>query len=290
MNEAGILIQQIRNMNANLHSGSQFLVHLGDFNRPENSNCAASHFQSVSDILRNGPLPTLVLAGDNDFIECPNVTDAWDRYLTTFARDFEQGWSGASMMNVTRWNYLAQVDGYERLLSRPDMFSFYREGILFVSLALLNMKNAAPDDAFYQREAESLWWLTRHLDEYQDRGIRGVVLFSHAEESHDLDNFFEIDLKGAFSTRNITVPVIYLCGDSHRWDIDVGKYSDWSQFTYVSVDRGACADPLHIEIAPVVNGVTQHLSQGEGSRQYVVGDGLFRIDRQSGRYAINDCD
>lgn len=226
----------------------------------------------------------MVMIGDNDYFECPNRDEAWNRYLSTFTY-FEHEWNGGSNMNVSRWDYQAQVDGYGTL-SRPDMFSFYKEGILFISLALLNMKNEPPDGAFYEREAISLSWIKRHLQEYQDRGLRGIVMFSHAEESSDLDGFFNVDLKGAFDALGINVPVLYLCGDSHRWNIDVGKY--WSQFTYVSVDRGACADPLLIEIAPVVNGEMQYL-QHEGGNQFIAGDGLFCIDRQRGRYNNEDC-
>ena len=90
-----------------------------------------------------------------------------------------------------------------------------------------------------------------------------------------------------FDDENANVPVLYLCGDSHYWDIEEGKYS-WSEFTYVSVDRGACADPLLIEVAPVIEGET-HLLKVRAVRQYIVGDGLFRIDRQSGRYTSKEC-
>ena len=134
----------------------------------------------------------------------------------------------------------------------------------------------------------SLSWAQRRLREYGDADdFRGVVFFSHAEDSKDLEDFFEDDLRDLFYDENIDVPVLYLCGDSHSWDIEEGKYR-WSEFTYVSVDRGACADPLLIEVAPVIDGETQYF-EDEGSRQYIVGDGLFRIDRQSGRYNSKDC-
>jgi hypothetical protein len=91
-----------------------------------------------------------------------------------------------------------------------------------------------------------------HPREYVSENVfRGVVLFSHAEHSGDLEHFFEDD-------ENANAPVLYLCGDSHYWDIEEGKHS-WSEFTSVSVDRGACADPLLIEVAPVIEGETHLL-------------------------------
>ncbi len=141
------------------------------------------------------------------------------------------------------------------------MFAFYQEGILFMSLALLNMKNEDPDRNFREREAVSLSWARRRLREYvSEKDFRGVVLFSHAEHSGDLEQFFEDDLRQVFDDENANVPVLYLCGDSHYWDIEEGKYS-WSEFTYVSVDRGACADPLLIEVAPVIAGETQYFEK-----------------------------
>lgn len=258
--EAEILKGQINQMNNWIHPESLFMVHLGDFNHPDDTDCQQSHFNDISDILWNAPLPTFVLAGDNDFLECPDEEDAWYNYLNTFL-NYEEEWSEyRKLNNVLRWDYDAYVDGYGQV-SRPDMFAFYQEGILFMSLALLNMKNEDPDRNFREREAVSLSWARRRLREYvSEKDFRGVVLFSHAEHSGDLEQFFEDDLRQVFDDENANVPVLYLCGDSHYWDIEEGKYS-WSEFTYVSVDRGACADPLLIEVAPVIAGETQYFEK-----------------------------
>lgn len=283
--EAKVLRNQIVDMNEYLHSGSRFMVHLGDFNNPDDTDCKESHFYDIYNILWNGPLPTFVLAGDNDFQECPNKKEAWDNYLDTFM-DFEKEWSDyENLSGLLRWDYGARVDGYGDV-SRPDMFAFVQEGILFLSLALLNTKDGKPDSAFREREAVSLSWVKRRLEEHKYSDLRGVVFFSHAEESDDLEDFFEEDLRDVFDDFDMNVPVLYLCGDSHKWDIDEEKY--WDQFTYVSVDRGACADPLIVEVAPEIDGETQYFEYEEWN-QYIVGDGLFRIDRQGGRYKYKDC-
>ena len=42
-------------------------------------------------MLRKSPLPTFVLCGDNDYLDCKDSDKAWDRYLDTF-RDFDKEW------------------------------------------------------------------------------------------------------------------------------------------------------------------------------------------------------
>ena len=52
------------------------------------------------------------------------------------------------------------------------------------------MKNEDPDRNFREREAVSLSWAKRRLREYvSENDFRGVVLFSHAEYSGDLEHF-----------------------------------------------------------------------------------------------------
>lgn len=219
--------------------------------------------------MAEGPLPTFVLAGDNDYLECPEEDRAWQRYLDTFVGFEEEEWS--TKLDVDRRDRDSNVPGGR------EMFAFYEKGILFISMALLNMKNAKPDFLFDERLAVSTSWVEENLDKYKDDDLQGVVLLSHAEKSNDLKPYLENDLKAVFDDAGVDVPILYLCGDSHRFDIKRGLY--WDQFNYVTVDRGACADPLLVEVAG-----TQPLERDRPDMQYLVGGGLFRIDRQDGRY------
>jgi len=282
-----VLEYQIDTMNYYIHPGASFTVHVGDYNKPDDTKCSREHFEKVYDILWNGPLPTFVLAGDNDFLDCPDKEEAWDRYLETFV-DFEREWDGnlpegARELDVKRWNYDVELDGYGSV-ARPEMFAFYEDGILFISLAILNKGDE--DDEFDERVDVSTSWVKRSVSEFKDDGLRGIVLFSHAEDSDDLEDFFEDDLKSVMDYYDIDVPVVYICGDNHEWDLDK-KY--WKGFIYVQLDQGGCGDPLLIEVAPVVDGETQWF-ESAASSQYIIGDGLFRIDRQDGRYDSKDCD
>ena len=286
------LKDQIDYMKNYLHPGASFTVHLGDMQRGSETGCPLSQLEKVYNILWNGPLPTFVLAGDNDVLECNDEEDAWENYFDTFV-DFEQEWrgslpSGAREFDVYRWDQEREVEGYGDIVRR-DMFAFFEDGILFTSMALLNVKRGKPDDAFYERLAVSYSWVEKNLQKYKNEGLRGVVLFSHAEESDDLEGFFGYDLQDLFYYEDVYVPVLYICGDAHKWNIHSGMF-DWDEFTYIQVDNGACADPLIIEVAPLINGGTQPFdSSDSSSSQYLAGDGLFRIDRQYGRYEYKEC-
>lgn len=56
------------------------------------------------------------------------------------------------------------------------------------------------------------------------------------------------------------------------------------------MDQGAYADPLLVEVAMSQYGLMQSLTV-DNANQFIVGNGLFRIDRQKGRYtSIEDED
>ena len=265
--EEDVLDDQMVDMDG---SAAKFTVHLGDMQRGTETGCPLSRFQNVRDILERGPLPTFVLAGDNDYLECPNRKAAWQNYLDTFV-GFEDQWS--HNIDVYR-----RTSGSSNAPGGEEMFAFYEEGILFVSLAVMR-----GGGNFNTRVSASKDWLENNLEEYKDdEYFRGVIMFSHAEEDNQLDSFFD-DIGDIFENAGVDVPAAYLCGDAHHFRVRKNSY----YFTYIQVDQGACADPLLIEVAPLVDGVTELFDTGSSR---VFGDGLFRYDRQGGSYGFGKCD
>lgn len=66
---------------------------------------------------------------------------------------------------------------------------------------------------------------------------------------------------------------------------DLKTQQRWIGFTDIQVDQGGKADPLLVEVAPLQKGVMKPFKK-ESDMQHVFGDGLFRIDRQKGRYPV----
>ena len=109
-------------------------------------------------------------------------------------------------------------------------------------------------------------------------------MFGHGLLSQGVEEVF-VEIKQVFLKNQVFVPVLYMHGDGHEYVVneDFAYYYEWDYFTAIQVDAGAEADPLLVEVAMVKNGIMEPLV-AENDMQAVIGNGLFRIDRQNGRY------
>jgi hypothetical protein len=282
-----VLRSQIKAMNSNLYPGASFIVHVGDMMKGKQTDCALGLYTSVRTMLSLAPVPTLVLAGDNDILDCPSAETAWGYYHDNFV-DFEQEWALQARQEGAPYLDVSKV---KRNTNSSEMFSFVEDHILFLSINVLNMPSGEDtDDAFDARLATSKAWVTEQLAEkFHQNAIRGVVMFGHAHLSGDAGSFF-VDIKDVFVDARVMVPVLYMHGDGHRFFIndDFAQNNDWEYFTDIQVEQGARADPLLVTVAMVKNGVMEPLVV-ENDMQTIVGNGLFRIDRQGGCYDEDDC-
>jgi hypothetical protein len=282
-----MLSSQMSDMQANLAPGAAFTVHVGDMQKGFRTGCALTHFFQVANILLQGPLPTFVQVGDNDYLDCPDPPAAISNYRNTFV-GFEGNWTHT--LGVERWTTpeLVPVENdITRMVANPDMFAFVEDGILMMSFNILNMnleENEPPDDLFYERLADSTFWVTKQLQEHKSE-IRGVVMFGHAMVSPDIRPFFE-NLQTVFVNEGVYHPVLYIHGDGHDFNIntDLGINLGWPQFTRIEVDQGAFADPLLLTVARNNGGLAETLVPDSSGNQFLVGNGLFMVDRQAGRY------
>lgn len=189
-----------------------FTVHVGDIQKVDNTKCAESSYERVASLLKKGPLPTLLIPGDNDWYDCPDRQGSFQLFMKYFGK-FETMWHKADYQPLD----------VQRSEDNPELFVFYVEGILFVGIHLIN----APP---HQEEAE-LWdarmkmnkeWLALNVETYFEQyEIRGVIIFGHSLRSPRTRPFF---LSASDYFLNIThraeLPVLYLHGDGHKWDVD----------------------------------------------------------------------
>ena len=278
--EAKILSEQFENMTTSRHPGAQFVVHVGDFQSGLLSNCTETVYTDFRKIVLKSPLPMLVLAGDNDYLDCPHIEEAWSYFLQTFS-NIEKRWSdqlppGVNELAVNRW-----------WGQRPEMFSFVNDGILFLSVNLMNApEEQVNTEEWNSRMADNAAWVLSEADAaFAQHDIRGVVMFSHAQPSSLLLSYYQTILAQVFQER-LELPVLNFHGDGHVFKINRRFSNDtgWTGFTDIQVDQGGKADPLLVEVAPIVDGVMEPFSSDDSGLQHVFGDGLFRIDRQKGRY------
>eukprot|EP00531_Pseudo-nitzschia_arenysensis_P020631 CAMPEP_0116114878 /NCGR_PEP_ID=MMETSP0329-20121206/209_1 /TAXON_ID=697910 /ORGANISM="Pseudo-nitzschia arenysensis, Strain B593" /LENGTH=310 /DNA_ID=CAMNT_0003608275 /DNA_START=191 /DNA_END=1123 /DNA_ORIENTATION=+ len=254
-----------------------FTVHVGDIQKVSSTNCSESSYETAASILRKGPLPTLVTPGDNDYYDCPDRETSFGFFQKHFGT-FETNWHKKDYqgLNIHRWQ------------DHPEFFVFVREGILVIGLHLINApkKNEAID-SWNRRMNWNKEWMSRNVESYlESNEIRGVILLGHCLRSPRTRPFF-ISVADHFVniTHRENLPVLYLHGDGHDWDVDtkLSHQLHWKHYRDVQVDQGGYADPIIVDIAPQKKGKLKGL-KANSDLEVVFGRGLFRIDRQRGKY------
>lgn len=273
------LRHQIGDMHSHLHEKALFVVHVGDLQKYKVTNCSEEAFVKTKDYLVQLPLTALVIPGDNDYHLCPNPKVGWHNFENYFMHS-ERDWEYPDLVrplpfNVTRWEKC------------PEMFVFVREGVLFLSVNLVDVRPKRKDlqEEYDSRMQDVLFWVRTNVEEMALREeFRGVIIFGHSIQSPDTRPFFD-GLETIFKGKLLLIPVLYIHGDGHQFDLDdrFSQATGWDSYRAVQVDRGGAADPILVEVAKVVGSKTVPLVK-EKEMHYVLGDGLFRIDRRMGRY------
>ena len=200
--EEHILRNQLTQMTDNRNPGAAFLVHVGDIQQPWQTECPSESYKSVRNTLSLAPVPTFVLAGDNDSLDCPNLETAWGHYQDNFI-NFELEWWGKRQEGGA--NFLA-VEKVERWEAHPEMFSFIEDRILFLSVNLLHGSGGDGDSGFYTGFSDSKAWVTQQMREnVHQNAVRGVVMFGHGLISYGVEEFF-VEIKGVFLAIKFSCP------------------------------------------------------------------------------------
>jgi len=254
-----------------------FTVHVGDTQKVSRTNCIEPGYINTASLLRKGPLPTLVVPGDNDWYCCPNRTESF--------RYFQENFGTLE----TRWHKKDYEPlGIVRSVDNPELFVFYKEGILIIGLHLINAPVEDEDIRLWDaRMKVNKEWVARNIESYfQKREIRGVILLGHSLRSPRTRPFFLAVSKYFLNiTHRENIPVLYQHGDGHKWDVDtkLSHQIHWKHFRDIQVDQGGLADPIIVDIAAQKGGKMKGLKP-RNDLEVVFGSGLFRIDRQRGQY------
>jgi hypothetical protein len=293
--EERILQLQLASLRNYSNPSAQFIVHVGDIQKPQRTGCAESRFAMVSSIMKTAPLPTLVLAGDNDWSDCKTPEMALEYYHSYFDY-FHLNWNATttatditnlslgimSSSGVQKYKDMNGRLNFEHHSKYPEMWRIYIDGILLLSVQNVNYKGLI-DDA-YNRTLASINWVRSSIR--SESFLQAVIIFGHGQFG-DKDNtkaFFE-GIYDAFSNVDrLSTTVMYFHGDGHQWSLSgkVQRYLNWPAFVDVQVDQGGYADPLLVEFS------IHSPLQFEHELQYVFSNGKIRIDRQRGRYPLQD--
>lgn len=262
-----MLISQLADMTTYLDPAALFTVHVGDIQKPARTLCAESNYFQVSQYLLQGPLPTFVLPGDNDWADCPDPYQALGYYHKYFDY-FEQRWTNTTVPRMA----------VEYNATYPEMWRFTYNEILFISIQLIDSRTEMTPEDWIARMQANINWVWTSVGNLLPPA---VVIFGQGQFGNETKEFFE-GIYPLFSGTRVSTPVMYIHGDGHKWDLNdkVQSQLNWPMFTDVQVDQGAFADPIIVEFSvnPYAPLVQEH------DLQYVFANGMIRIDRQRGRY------
>jgi len=274
---------QIRDLKASYEDdAAKFVIHLGDMqNSMRVSNCEESYYKLVRDIfVEESPITTFALAGDNDWNDCPDPAVGWQRFASHFV-GIETNWTSHTELGIQRWTN-----------ERPENFVFSIHGFLFLSVNLVNLPRISQRE-WNQRTNQNIIWTKQCVENYLqqvqvgEKGpLRGVVIFAHSLARNAVLPYFA-GIRSIFMVDNtktyrndLNIPVTYLHGDGHIFKIK-SKDENWDQFNDLMVDNGAAAPPIKVE----VSGINEPFFETENKHQYLIADGLIRVDRRGGLYS-----
>mmetsp|Transcript_35413 Transcript_35413/g.85874 ORF Transcript_35413/g.85874 Transcript_35413/m.85874 type:complete len:517 (+) Transcript_35413:308-1858(+) len=220
----------------NLPSDAEFLVHVGDLRDAENhTDCLLSEFDDVADILKQSPVPVFIVPGDNEYNDCPNLSDSWGNYMGVFG-NFESNWS--SSIKPTRDP------------ERPENFYFIHKRVLYIGLNIVGGDPHSYSE-WENRLSYQFVWTKNLIDTHvvsSPSDASSIVIFAHGDPRPSLHASFFGPLQYYISNDlNNEFPIIYVNGDKHYFQFDQAWYGQES-FDRIMVEGGSTEPPLQMKL------------------------------------------
>jgi flagellar hook assembly protein FlgD len=202
--------------NHNLYSPSAFLVHVGDI--ASSGDCGEVTYSSVSNMMKGLTVPTYIVLGDNESVDCSNRAQGMNYFMQYFG-NFEQNFCGTPYT--------------EHQSERPENWAFTMNGVLFVGVNLVYGGSTALQEAAA--------WCTQQL---QAKGseVRAAVFFAHYTPGSS--STFSTPFRQAAAA--FGKPVLFVHGHGHSWSM-VYPFPE-PNILRVQVNKGASEDPVEITV------------------------------------------
>ena len=209
----------------NVPQDAEFVIHVGDIKNGA-EECTLERFGETADLLRRSHAPVFVIPGDNEWNDCPDPDQALENWRATFV-DFESRY----------WNHTFEV---HRPAWRPECFTFFHRGTMFVGLNLVGapVLNTTRWNARLTKQTQ---WVQSLIRTHR----MPTVLFGHCIPSYlhspffnPLRNFIRDELQNS-------IPILYVNGDQHSWEFDQSFFNqpNWHRIT---LEGGASQPPVQI--------------------------------------------
>ena len=239
-----------------------FIVHVGDIFTASEEECVADTYEEVADIfLKNSPLPTFVLPGDDDWANCEDPDTAFTHWSNTFL-NFEENWSGVNRVpkRVKRQN------------EREENFALKYDEVLFLGLNIIGGEETSENAKEWDTRFQDCFDFAEEKINEQDDSLRAVIIFGHAFK------FKKLLKMVAGVTEKMGVPSMYLHSDGQKWNFR--QPFDDNNFWKIQVDQGGEAPPVKV----TVYGTEKAPSDDSDSTTWFTIDDFISIDRRGGLY------
>eukprot|EP00547_Thalassionema_nitzschioides_P001659 CAMPEP_0194213018 /NCGR_PEP_ID=MMETSP0156-20130528/13300_1 /TAXON_ID=33649 /ORGANISM="Thalassionema nitzschioides, Strain L26-B" /LENGTH=543 /DNA_ID=CAMNT_0038940959 /DNA_START=160 /DNA_END=1791 /DNA_ORIENTATION=- len=217
-----------------LPTNSDFMVHLGDFNRPLVTNCVEESYEVADSLYSRSSVPVYFLPGDNEYNDCPNPSEAfgfWKQYMLGYESKY---WP------PPRWELERDEPPYE-----PN-FAFVLRGVLYVGVNLVG-GNIHDQDEWDARQKANIEWISSQFTTHRAK-FEILILMTHADpDTPDTnDGFFEPLFEMVKSDFNVPTVLIH-----RNWGTDSAglqeAYQDIDDFV-VLVVKGDTWPPMMVTI------------------------------------------
>lgn len=219
----------------NIPEDAEFVIHVGDIRSARAGNpCTLEEYQHVAAILNQSHAPIFIVLGDNEWNDCPNVDQGFTYWKTVFGRFDEQ------------WNHAFSLQRHQ---TRTENFAFVHKRTLFFGLNLVG-GHVQRAKEWKERLTDLYEWVQQLVDSRvlsPQADADSVVIFGHADPSHDHDDFFDPLVDYLEQDLVSTIPFLYLNGDGHAWNYKE-KFYRRPNFLRIQVEGGTRDPPLQISL------------------------------------------
>lgn len=209
---------------------AEFVVHLGNANGDRESMCQEYGFERAANILKESPVPVLVVPGDLDWAACGTKrrSEAALRYWDVNLGKLESSWPHP--LDV---EYCPDVVGN---------FAFLHKSTLFVSINLVEQETNTEE--WTTRLQKNVEWTRSKLRQFGD-DFSNVVILGHAPPSSKQGEYFwpvVEDVKG------LNRPVLYLHANSSGSFEVYRPFGEAENLEAVQLERRGVEGPMRVTI------------------------------------------
>jgi len=227
---------QLERQMRNIPDDAEFVIHLGDMRRADNSNpvCKRQEYEKVADILTRSHVPVFVILGDNDWNDCRN-RDVGLQYWREEFEGFEDIY----------WDHPFKI---RRQPGRNENFSFVHKRTLFLGLNLVGgfVHSRREWKTRLTQQADWTMELVREYSQAQDGLEKRIVIFGHADPKQHHFDFFVPLVQFIENELQNEIPILYLNGDKHQWSYDQ-NFFDQKSLLRIMVSGGTTDPPLKVQ-------------------------------------------